>query len=321
MIYKYTKCESVIAKIMADANLSDKNLRVTDIREWIFEAVEKIGAPMQYIERESGRDGCPILEICEGQVPIPDDLESLMGVAYSPTPHGVWVPVRKNEAQFKQLHGHHHPWEPFTVGPTHDSENYATDQPEFVEFDPPTGDMHVHRPEQPMKYKVPTTRSWAYNEFNRSHKLDKMLNSIIGEEPTYFIKPGWIVINKPSGFIKLSYKSIATDERGYPLIPDLASYQEAIYWYVMTKLNFPKFLNGTLGGRSKYNFNTYAYLQQQWNFYRNQAYAEAMMPNDGEMRSIKNEWNKLLPDWDADDRFFRSSGKRQINYNDYYYGY
>jgi hypothetical protein len=31
---------------MADANLSDKNLRVTDIREWIFEAVEKIGAPM-----------------------------------------------------------------------------------------------------------------------------------------------------------------------------------------------------------------------------------------------------------------------------------
>jgi hypothetical protein len=46
MIYKYTKCESVIAKIMADANMSDKNLRVTDIREWIFEAVEKIGAPV-----------------------------------------------------------------------------------------------------------------------------------------------------------------------------------------------------------------------------------------------------------------------------------
>jgi hypothetical protein len=46
MIYKYTKCESVIAKIMADADMSDKSLRVSDIREWIFEAVEKIGAPM-----------------------------------------------------------------------------------------------------------------------------------------------------------------------------------------------------------------------------------------------------------------------------------
>jgi hypothetical protein len=26
--------------------MSEKNMRVTDIREWIFEAVEKIGAPM-----------------------------------------------------------------------------------------------------------------------------------------------------------------------------------------------------------------------------------------------------------------------------------
>jgi hypothetical protein len=49
MIYKYIKCESVIAKIMADLNISEKNQRITDIREWIFEAVEKIGAPMQYI--------------------------------------------------------------------------------------------------------------------------------------------------------------------------------------------------------------------------------------------------------------------------------
>jgi hypothetical protein len=49
MIYKYTKCESVIAKIMADADLGDYKLRITDIKEWIFEAIEKIGAPMQYI--------------------------------------------------------------------------------------------------------------------------------------------------------------------------------------------------------------------------------------------------------------------------------
>ena len=97
MIYKYTKCGSVIAKIMADANMSDKNMRVTDIREWIFEAVEKIGAPMQYIIRESGEDGCPIFDVCDGHVPMPDDLESLIAVAYSPGPNGPWTAVRKNE--------------------------------------------------------------------------------------------------------------------------------------------------------------------------------------------------------------------------------
>ena len=45
MIYNYTRCESVIAKIMADLDLSENNIRITEIKEWIFEAVEKIGAP------------------------------------------------------------------------------------------------------------------------------------------------------------------------------------------------------------------------------------------------------------------------------------
>jgi len=46
-----------------------------------------------------------------------------------------------------------------------------------------------------------------------------------------------------------------------------------------------------------------------------------MMPTEGEIRSIKNEWNKLVPEWDSDDVFFKPVGKRQLNYNDYYYGY
>lgn len=312
MIYKYTKCESVIAKIMSDSNMSEKNMRVTDMREWIFEAVEKIGAPMQYIQRESGQDGCPVFELCDCQIPIPEDLESLTAVAYSPTPAGPWVPVRKDDMSFHRPHVTLH--DSYDINPMHDPENVATDYPETAHIE---GECeHYH----PMRYKVPTTRSQYYTSIGHANPDILNLNRAVREEPTYFIKPGWIVLNKHKGFVRLSYKSIATDERGYPLIPDLASYQEAIYWYVMMKLNFPKFLTGSLGGKSKYNFNTYMYLQQQWNFYRNQAYAEAMMPNEGEMRSIKNEWTKLIPDWSADDQFFYRSGKRQMNYNDYYYG-
>uniref|UniRef100_A0AAU8B8E9 Uncharacterized protein n=1 Tax=Dulem virus 42 TaxID=3145760 RepID=A0AAU8B8E9_9CAUD len=55
-------------------------------------------------------------------------------------------------------------------------------------------------------------------------------------------------MNRNKGFVKINYKAIATDEKGYPLIPDLPSYQEAIYWYVMMKLKFPMFLKGKLGG-------------------------------------------------------------------------
>ena len=71
----------------------------------------------------------------------------------------------------------------------------------------------------------------------------------------------------------------------------------------------------------KYAAQSYFYTQQQWNFYRNQAYAEAMMPTADDMQNIKNDWNKLIPDWDGDDTFFKNIGKEEITYNDYRYGY
>lgn len=271
--------------------MSEKDLRVTDIREWIFEAVEKIGAPVQYMQKESGVDGEPILKIEDYQVPIPDDLEKLDVVAWSNGKNGPWLFARSNEAAFKN------------VG---EDQKYR--------------DRYHHIPEQPRAEKIPTHRSVLLG-INHSSAVQTAIEQNRTRDLAYFIKPGWIVLNRKTGYVKLSYKSIATDERGYPLIPDLDSYQEAIYWYVMMKLNFPKFLNGTLGGRAKYNLQTYQYIQQQWHHYRNKAYGDAIMPNEGGMVSIKNEWNKLIPDWSAEDSLYTSSGEKQLNYNDYYYGY
>lgn len=288
MIYKYTKCESVIAKILADSDQSEKNIRVTDIREWIFEAVEKIGAPTQYVKRESGVDCVPIFQIHEGQIPIPEDLESLVSVAYSQDGKTNWIPAKKDESTFNDI-------------------NFINNNVQ-------------HNSHDDIKFeKMPTHRSQLLGINHSTKVLDYIFNS--KEQPSYWVKPGWIVFNRDKGFVKLAYKAIATDERGYPLIPDLASYQEAIYWYVMMKLSFPKFLKGNLGGKVTYNQNTYFYIQQQWNFYRNQAYAEAMMPNENEMSDIKNEWTKLIPDWSSDDNFFKNLGTKQLNFNDYYYGY
>lgn len=96
MIYNYVKCESVIAKIMADLDSQETRQRVTDIREWIFEAIEKIGAPMQYINKETG----PI-ELIDNQIPIPNDLHSLQGVAYSLSQNGPYVRAIKSTGIFK----------------------------------------------------------------------------------------------------------------------------------------------------------------------------------------------------------------------------
>lgn len=293
MIYNYTKCESVIAKVMADLDSSEVRQRISDIREWIFEAVDKIGAPMQYIHKESGADDVPVFQIHDNQIPIPADLAVLDGVAYSKSPNGPWVPMSTTTAIFKEPHDHRN-----------------------IHLE----DMMHQLP----AFKRHTSQSQIYTDAIPRHQ-ERMFGKYIDKKPEYFIKPGWIVTNRKHGFIKLAYKAIATDERGYPLIPDLTSYQEAIYWYVVMKLTFPKFMSGQLGGRSKfaqkYAAQSYFYTQQQWNFYRNQAYAEAMMPTSDDMQNIKNDWNKLIPDWDGDDTFFKNIGKEEITYNDYYHGY
>lgn len=301
MIYNYIKCESVIAKIMADLDSQETRNRVTDIREWIFEAIEKIGAPMQYIDKETD----PI-RIEDGQIPIPQDMNSLQGVAYSISENGPYIRVLKNTGTFKN---HRICNNIDKCVQTYDEANYTVDE-------------HYQRflNHQPMRYKLPSTQSQLI--LNDSRVLEDVYkHHNLLQDVEYFIKPGWIVLNRHKGYVKLAYKAIAVDERGYPLIPDLQSYQEAIYWYVIMKLSFSKYMNGKLGGKGVNNAqNVYFYIQGQWNFYKNQAYGEAMMPNQDDMKNIKNEWNQLISDYNADEKFFKDINKRQSFYTDYYYG-
>ena len=310
MIYNYIKCESVIAKIMADLDSTEVRQRTTDIREWIFEAIDKIGAPMQYIKKESGTDGVPVLRIHDNQVPLPADLQYLDGVAYSVKENGPWIPMSTTTNLFREPEKHHNGPKVVETTLPHDKENRTI-----------TSTHEVIGAHQPPAYKQFTSQSQFYT-INGMKYLDKMWIDGNSNKPEYFIKPGWLVTNQKKGFIKLAYKAIATDERGYPLIPDLSSYQEAVYWYVVMKLSFAKWFKGRLGGKGvNTGQNLYTFVQQQWNFYRNQAYAEAMMPTADDMQNIKNDWNKLIPDWDGDDTFFKHINKEQLLYNDYYYGY
>ena len=46
-----------------------------------------------------------------------------------------------------------------------------------------------------------------------------------------------------------------------------------------------------------------------------------MMPTADDMKNIKRDWNRLVPEYEADTRFFRDLNKEEITYNDYYHGY
>ena len=63
MINKLISSKAVIAKIIADLDLQEDNMRISDMIEWIGESVSKIGSVNQLVHKVSGIDGAPILQL------------------------------------------------------------------------------------------------------------------------------------------------------------------------------------------------------------------------------------------------------------------
>ena len=107
----------------------------------------------------------------------------------------------------------------------------------------------------------------------------------------YSIKPGYVVLNVKDGFVKLTYRSLFTDQNGIPMIPVLMSYMEAIYWYIVMKITYPLWRIGKIRDAVYYD------ARKSWSFFKNKAYGEMMMPTlDEYSHNVKNAYNKLMPD-------------------------
>jgi len=126
---------------------------------------------------------------------------------------------------------------------------------------------------------------------------------------TYVVAGSYIKTNVSQGYIMLSYTSIPMDDDGYPKVPNNMSYLDALYWYITMKLFYPKWVNGEI--RDGVYFET----RRSWNYYRKQAYGEALMPQGDQLESIKNTWNQLIPETNAENNFFSTVGQEEGIHN------
>ena len=295
---KLVSSKAVLAKVISDLDLKEDEIRITDIVEWIGEAMEKIGA-VQQLEHKTAN-----LRIEDYQAKLPCDLYRLGQVAFSFENGCGWLPMRKVTNSFGIYK-------------------------KCGECDPKMliqGDALI--PLVKNIFGVNTDREAIdilNKDVNTKQTLSALVNQytipsnngklIIGNPATlntglqYSTKPGFINVNVPCGWVKISYNTIPTDEDSMPLIPDLPSYFEAIFWYVTMKLSYPKYLKGQI------NQTMYYDMRNSWNFYRKQAYAEAMMPTVDDLETIKNVWNKPYTEMGDHDIFFESTGDEQILYN------
>ena len=307
MVAKLVSSKSVIAKVIADLDLKDDNLRITDMLHWIGEAVEKIGAPQQLIHSVSGIDNIPILTLTNHQVAMPTDLYRLEQITYSPSENGPWTSMRKATGSFDVWGIESNETTPSMLIP--DAAlivlvkilyNIITDADAYIKLnsDP----------------SIRTTLSVLVNNgtYNIPGYKRGFMKTNVSCDLQYTTKPGYIMTNVPSGYLKISYYAIPRDEDYYPLVPETQSYFEALYWYIVMKLKYPEYLGGRL------NRQTYYDMKTSWNYYCKQAYGETMMPSSDDMESIKNNWIRLVPVQDEHDTFYSNLGQKQEVYNAMY---
>lgn len=295
---------SVVAKVIADLDLKEDQIRITDIREWIMEGILKIGAIQQYEHKAA------ILPIECHQVALPCDLYKLGQVAFSFCNGGGWLPMRKATSSFGVFHDRECSNEPCMLIPdtamfplVKNMFNLNTDR---EALDKLNEDTNLR---QTLSILL---NQWTVGTVNGKFVpgvIDHRDSTMFSNELQYTTKPGYINTCMPRGFVKISYYAIYTDEDSMPMIPDLESYKEAIYWYVTMKLMYPKKLKGQISQGDYYD------IRNSYNFYRKQAYAEAMMPTVDDLTTISNIYNKLYPEINDQDTFFSTSGDEQNIYN------
>lgn len=295
---------SVVAKVIADLDLKEDQIRITDIREWIMEGILKIGAVQQYEHKVA------ILPIEYHQVALPCDLYKLGQVAFSFCNGGGWLPMRKATSSFGVFHDCECSNEPCMLIPdttmfplVKNMFNLNTDR---EALDKLNEDTNLR---QTLSILL---NQWTVGTVNGKFVpgvVDHKDGTMFSNELQYTTKPGYINTCMPRGFVKISYYAIYTDEDSMPMIPDLESYKECLYWYITMKLMYPKKLKGQISQGDYYD------IRNSYNFYRKQAYAEAMMPTVDDLTTISNIYNKLYPEINDQDTFFSTSGDEQNIYN------
>lgn len=295
---------SVVAKVIADLDLKEDQIRITDIREWIMEGILKIGAVQQYEHKVA------ILPIECHQVALPCDLYKLGQVAFSFCNGGGWLPMRKATSSFGVFHDRECSNEPCMLIPdtamfplVKNMFNLNTDREALEKLNEDTNLR------QTLSILL---NQWTVGTVNGKFVpgvVDHRDGTMFSNELQYTTKPGYINTCMPRGFVKISYYAIYTDEDSMPMIPDLESYKETIYWYVTMKLMYPKKLKGQISQGDYYD------IRNSYNFYRKQAYAEAMMPTVDDLETISNIYTKLYPEINDHSMFFSTSGDEQNIYN------
>jgi hypothetical protein len=303
MVYKLTSVERVIAKVFQDLDLKEGDHRLSDMIEWAGEALEKIGAFPAFTNKVTGKDEVPLLQVENYMVKLPADFYNLIQASFSTSQQGPYYPMRYGTGNFDS--GNPNIADQNDAHVTSDIANMS----DLTLFAMTLYDLDYQAALAKINSE-PDTRSKLTALLNMKTPTLPGVNNPMAttRDITYVITPGYIKMNVESGWIMLAYQAIPTDSKGYPMIPDEASFIEAIYWYIVMKLYYPQWVAGQI--RDAVYFDA----RRSWSYFNKQAYGNGLMPNIDQLESIKNSWVRLIPEIKEHSSGFSALGQEQRSY-------
>lgn len=106
---------------------------------------------------------------------------------------------------------------------------------------------------------------------------------------SYYIVGDKVVFGIRDGEAQLYYYAIQLDADGYPMIPDMIEYKDALLKYVIMKSKFAEYNSGRV------SFAEYDAMSREWILARDRASACISMPTVDEMISYGKTYQRFIP--------------------------
>lgn len=115
-------------------------------------------------------------------------------------------------------------------------------------------------------------------------------NTVFENNQAYTIRENIIFTDFEEGTLQVVYRGYRLDEDGFPEIPDDERIIEGVYWYIVYKIAYAKFMVDQLSAIK------FQYIEQMYLTYIRSARYKAVMPDKQEMEAIKDQELRLVPD-------------------------
>lgn len=151
--------------------------------------------------------------------------------------------------------------------------------------------------------------SWASKSMITNYFCDTCNNiPSCCTQDTFYIQDGYLNTSFEDGDVCLVYQAVATDDEGFPMVPDNVYFDEALASYCTFKLDRIAYRQGNIPK------DAYKESERDWLWYVNSARGSANMPNEAKLGQLRNVWVRLLPLANERNKFFSNNPNSENRY-------